>query len=171
MEIETSVLMVLRIYICFTYHIQYVCECVYSVWAHFEFHHISSNTKVFISIFLIPLRCIWICASHSLQYPFSSKNPQSLEKLSSVNKSLLLILKKKLAVRWDVTPSSLLQHLLKWRSNAIRSSSGSGIYHHLSSCLSVRLWVSLLNGVWRKTGGLGGDEECCRTIGAVQSPD
>lgn len=169
MEIETSVLMVLRIYICFTYHIQYVCECVYSVWAHVWVPPYQLKHKSLYFHFPNSSHCIWICASHSLQYPFSSKHPQSLEKLSSVNKSLLLILKKKLAVRWDVTPSSLLQHLLKWRSNAIRSSSGSGIYHHLPSCL--RLWVSLLNGVWRKTGGLGGDEEHCRTIGAVQSPD
>lgn len=43
--IETSVLMVLKTYI---YQIQYVSDCVYSVWALYskcKFNHISSNTE------------------------------------------------------------------------------------------------------------------------------
>ncbi len=109
---------------------------------------------------------------HSAKTKQNKTNIKSLEKLSSVNQNPLWILGKKLAVRQDVTPSSSLQHLLRWSLSATPSPSGSSIYHCLPSCLSVHLWVSLLNGVWRKTGNLGGasNEEWCGTVGAVQSP-
>lgn len=107
--------------------------------------------------------------------PFSihlaPENLQSLKTLLSINKSFPLF--QIINLLSDETSYQALH-------SSLVANDAQRPYHHplrLASttiCLpaSLLLRVSLLNGVWRETVGLGGagDDEHCHTIGAVQSP-
>lgn len=108
------------------------------------------------------------------QYHLRFINPESVEKLSSLNKSLMLRFLKETCYqnRRHASPLSFSGSLRQRCSNANRSSSQSGVYNYKPSCLSNCLSVSLLSGGWGKTGRLGGaGDEWCHTIDIVQSPD
>lgn len=128
------------------------------------FHHISSNTKSYISNSSVqPLD---LCLSFPpVSVPIFSLR-SFLEKCSSVNK-------RPSSVHFEkdiMSPQALYSSIfLKWCSDIILSSSVSYIFHCLPFCFSVRLWVAYSVGCKKTVRLTGtGDEERCDIIEVIR---